>query len=98
MNRFEQRFEPWDPVRFSLLGAAFGAVYGFAMGAIVGVYTLATVDLLIWGVTSTILFGAAVVGGVAVLRNYLADLFTQPREAKRRKRVPLAAVLRPLGR
>lgn len=97
MKRFEQRFEPWDPVRFALLGAAFGMVYGFAMGAVMGIYTLQTVDLLVWGVTSTVLFGAAVAGGIAVLRNHLADLLTKPREERPRKPVTFAAVLRPLG-
>lgn len=97
MERIEHRFEPWDPARFSLLGAAFGAVYGFAMGAVVGVYTLQTVDLLIWGVTSTTLFGAAVVGGIAILRNHLATILTQPREERPRRRMTFATVLRPLG-
>jgi hypothetical protein len=85
MKRFEERFEPWDPVRFSLIGAAFGLLYGLAMGAVVGVYTLATLDLLIWGVTSTTLFAAAVTGGVAVLRNHVADRLTQSREQRARR-------------
>ena len=34
MKRFEQRFEPWDPVRFALLGAAFGAVITSFVGDI----------------------------------------------------------------
>ncbi len=86
MKRFEQRFEPWDPVRFSLIGAAFGMLYGFAMGAVVGVYSFATIDLLIWGVTSATLFGAATVGGIAALRNYVATRLTEPREARMRRR------------
>lgn len=72
MKRFEQRFEPWNAMRFAVTGAAFGTAYGFGMGAIVGVLTLSTIDLLLWGVISTAAFGAIIAGGVAVLRNHLA--------------------------
>lgn len=84
MKRFEEPFEPWDPARFSLAGAALGLGYGLAMGAVVGVYSFATIDLLLWGLTLSILLGAGITCGVALLRNSLALRLTQPRRERPR--------------
>lgn len=95
MQRFEHRFEPWNPLRFSLVGASFGFAYGLAMGAVVGIYSFDTIDLLIWGVTSSTLFGAGAAGGVAMLRNYLAGLLTGPRRERIWTKEGFAVLIRP---
>ncbi|WP_421864140.1 hypothetical protein [Parvibaculum sp.] len=99
MKRIEQRFEPWEPARFSLIGAAFGLAYGLAMGAVVGLYTFATIDLLLWGLSLSVLLGASIAAGLAALRNRAALWLMRPREEPARKRPTggFAAALRPRG-
>ncbi|PKQ08436.1 MAG: hypothetical protein CVT73_07165 [Alphaproteobacteria bacterium HGW-Alphaproteobacteria-12] len=94
MKRFEQSFAPWNAMRFAVTGAIFGTAYGFGMGAIVGVLTLSTIDLLFWGVISTAAFGAIMAGGVAVLRNQLACWLMQSRKERSGKTGVFPAGLR----
>ena len=99
MKRIEETFEPWDPARFALIGAAAGLAYGLAMGAVVGLYSFATIDLLIWGLTLSVLLGAGIAAGAAGLRNRVALWLLEPRKepAPKRESEGFAADLRPRG-
>jgi hypothetical protein len=81
MKPLETSFEPWNAMSFTLLGAGFGAIYGLVMGGLVGVLSISTIDLLIWGLMSTASLGAVLAGGIAVIRNYVAFCIVQSRDA-----------------
>jgi hypothetical protein len=79
-----KNFTQWNAQRFAVCGALLGAAYGFGMSAVVGISSPRTLDLLIWALIFSASFGAAVGGGLAVLRNMLAFYVLQGRQGPAR--------------
>lgn len=69
----------WNSQRFALVGAIVGAAYGFGMSLLVGIASMRNIDLLVWAMIFSASFGAALCGGIAVLRNMLAFYLMQLR-------------------
>jgi hypothetical protein len=79
-----KNFTQWNTQRFAVCGALLGAAYGLGMSAVVGISSMRTLDLLIWALVFSASFGAAIGGGLAVLRNMLAFYVLQARPAPTR--------------